>query len=337
MKLVWIALLPINLLFTLMVTLKNWFYNKGLVRIRRLKKPVISIGNLSMGGTGKSPLTSEITRMLSKMGYKVAILSRGYGRRSKNRTMEVLPDTCWMDSGDEPLMIARQNPKARVFVGPTRYKAAALSRTFNPDIFLIDDGFQHRQLFRDVDIVLIDATQPIPPHFLALPFREGLISIKRASLVIITRCPEPEAAQNLIQQIKLFAPETPICFSHFKAGPIQPILQSHLASEQKVVAYSGIERPEKFFTSLKELGYELPFSLSLGDHQAPSQNHWDQLISKAEFHNTSVILTTEKDAVKVEKLPTPDIMLGFLPLETHWEDTQSIKTFLSQILKQETS
>ncbi|PIE89488.1 MAG: tetraacyldisaccharide 4'-kinase [Acidobacteria bacterium] len=327
-----LILLPLSILYTAVTCLRNWLFDRGFIRVQKLDQPVISIGNLAMGGTGKTPITSECARILSDMGYKVGILSRGYGRKNKTRSLEITPHTHWQDAGDEPLMLARQNPKARVFVGPSRFQAARACTDNQIDVYLIDDGFQHRYLHRDLNMVCIDATQPLPPYRLALPFREGLHSLRRADLVIITRCPQPESASELISKIQRVVPNMPIIFSHFASGNIQPVFEGDRVDRKDVIAYSGIERPQKFFRALDRKGYHVRFSLALPDHGAPNKKQWDLLYEQSQTNRTPLIVTTQKDAVKVERKPDSGIILSFVPLITCWRKPEEIRAFFENTL-----
>ena len=327
--LLWLIISPLDLVFSILVTLKNTLYDRGYLPQNRLSRPVISIGNLSMGGTGKSPMISEFAAQLTSLGKKVVVLSRGYGRVNSDLSLEVMPETPWKKAGDEPLMLARRHLDVKVLVGPSRYEAAKAT-SFIPDVYLVDDGFQHRQLHRDWDIVLIDVTQPPPPRFLFLPFREGISSLKRASLIIITRCPNPEAATPLINRIRKKNPNVPILTSYFETGALQPLKPASNFKTKTVLAYSGIERPEKFFTMLKRLGFHVPFTMKLKDHQEMKPFHWERLLKEARQRNVFSVVTTEKDAVKVENTFNSDIMLSFLPIVTRWHKP----TYFEELIKE---
>jgi len=331
MRLLRIFIYPFNFLFSLVVFLKNFSYERGLLRIQHLDRPVISIGNLSMGGTGKSPITSALADILDKQGYKTAILSRGYGRKHPKQALEVLPDSSWQETGDEPLMLRRRNPETRVFVGPSRYEAA-LSTSYKPDVYLIDDGFQHRQLHRDLDIVLIDCSQALPSQWAYFPFREGLNSLRRASLILLTRCHDQEQTRKILLTLTSKFPDKPILLSNFTTAPAHQYPSMEPIQPGNVIAYSGIERPSKFFNALGESGYISKFTLSLRDHQPLTKKHWKTLLREAGKHGTNTILTTEKDMVKLEHPQKDGMIVGFLPLMVQWHNPDTLVAILKDFM-----
>lgn len=327
-----ILLFPLNVLFSSLVALKNWLYAHHMLKGHRLEQPVISIGNLAMGGTGKTPITADLASILADQGYRVAILSRGYGRLNPKQALKVNADTSWTAGGDEPklhALRADQNGQAiEVCVGPSRWKAAecAMSR---PDIFLIDDGFQHRQLHRDLDIVLIDTSQPFPPCFPFFPFREGLASLNRANLVVLTRCDDPLRVQTFQSSLKRQFPNLPVLKSQFVLiDPVWPFGPPSDPGRKDVLAYSGIERPQKFFDALKSIGFRLRATLSLRDHQPLTKTAMSELESMARDHDVYTVLTTEKDIVKLQNPVDSAIIFGFLPMTTRWEDPTQLKNHL---------
>ncbi len=328
---------PLLKLYDLLVGIRNGLYDRALLKISRLDKPVISIGNLSMGGAGKSPVTSALTDLLCKAGLKVAVLSRGYGRMEPETSRIAKPWGDWRLFGDEPVMIARRNPAARVCVGPTRLAAAQTVADWDPDVFLIDDGFQHRKLHRDLDVVLLDVTQPMPRRVSTHLFREHLPSLRRAHVVLLTRW---DGVQNLspwenaVRRINSDVIIQPVLFRpqavHFLTDA-EPVSCEYLKG-RRVAAWSGIANPDKFFLSLQSLGAELVHSLALKDHEPLSPELRQRFIQESRDQGAELIITTEKDAVKLEKSPNFDIIMAFLSIETDWAGARPLGGKLEKLL-----
>ena len=328
---------PLLRLYDLLVSFRNFLYDIKLLKVHRLDKPVISIGNLAMGGAGKSPITSALTGLLNKSGLKVAVLSRGYGRKEPETSRVTEPWGDWELYGDEPVMMARRHPYAKICVGPNRQTAAREADAWNPDVFLLDDGFQHRKLHRDLDVVLIDITQPMPHRFSLSLFREHLPSLRRAHVVLLTRW---DGVANLTpwkETIARYNPKVPVQPVIFKPGAV--VFLDERESEgpeflkgKKVAAWSGIARPEKFFKTLEGLGAELIHTLSLKDHEPLSLQKRKTFLQQCQLKNAALIITTEKDAVKLEKSPDFGIITAFLSIEADWVGTQPLGGTLEQLI-----
>lgn len=191
------ALVPAALAYGLLQRLRAALYRSGFVASRRLPRPVVSIGNIAAGGTGKTPVTAHIARLLIGQGLSVAVLSRGYGGTLEGRCAVVSDGTSMLmtaeECGDEPYLLASTMPGLIVVIGPDRYQAGCLAlERLNVDIFLLDDGFQHLRLQRDLDILLLDCAKPFGNGW-TLPaglLREPPAAVRRADLIIRTRCPE---------------------------------------------------------------------------------------------------------------------------------------------------
>ncbi len=322
-------LLPLKLLYAWAVRVRNFFFDHGLARVKKLERPVISVGNLAMGGSGKTPICAELATLLAERGQKVAVLSRGYGRDHPKQCLEVKPDGDWRRCGDEPLLIARRVPRARVFVGPDRYAAATLARDWGPDVYLLDDGFQHRQLHRDLDLVLIDVSQP-PPGLLSRGlYREGWSALKRAHAVLLTRCPPQRHAAWFERRIHAAHSGLPIDRLDFSPSALtilpedarQPL---SALKGRKIGAWAGIARPEAFFETLRGLGAEIVVSLPLKDHQPIDEASLNMLSRAALENGADLLVTTEKDAVKLAKNRKFDIVIGYLSIEVRWREKNRI-------------
>ena len=327
-----LAALAPSLVFRMVVWARNRTFDWGLRRISHLERPVFSVGNLAMGGTGKSPVVSSLTAMLTGMGIRVAVLSRGYRRRGRKTSLRVKADTDWRVGGDEPLMIARQNPAAAVFVGPSRAAAASAASGWDPGVFLLDDGFQHRQLHRDLDLVLLDVTQP-PPSLMASFFREGWRALKRADAVVLTRCPPERDVSDWIARIHTAVPGLPIHRVWFEPrglvgldGTRQPLA---FLRGKRVAAYCGIAKPDQFFGSLSALGARLVATHPLADHRAAPAALLAEWASRCHAAgDLDLIVTTAKDAVKLDRASGFGIYIYALSIEAVWEKRDHIAQWL---------
>ncbi len=304
------------------VRLRNALYDGGYLKTRRLPCPVISIGNLTVGGTGKTPVTSFLAGMLGDSGYRVAILSRGYGRRrgrqpllvSDGRSLLVEPD----HSGDEPYLIARQNPSAAVAVGSDRVAAARLlSTTSPPEVVLLDDAYQHRPLRRDIDILLIDGRDPwgngrmIPFG----PLREPRSSVSRADALVITRDVCPPDVEDLLRQ---YNPDAALF--RVRIEPHRFVTTDGSALDCTALkgfaafAFSGIARPDRFEDDLRVLGIRLVGVRRFADHHRYRPRELDAIAREARQRGAEILLTTEKDMIRVTSAPEDGLPLYALAL-----------------------
>ena len=293
-------------------------YEKGLRKdqARRLRKrvklaaPVISIGNLSVGGTGKSPLTIWMCELLLKIGLHPAVLTRGYARGgSSPGLVPSLGNTAELSAlfGDEPVMISERLPSVPVWVGKNRAASgkAALAGG-GVDVLVLDDGFQHLALERDLDIVLLDRRSPFGNVFVlpAGPLREPPSNLRRADVLVITHAGKDFDAGPLRDKLRVLFPGIPVfaCrhtmrgISLTKGGPLFP-LNSLL--DRKTVAFAGIVRPESFFKELGEAGITICDSLSFPDHHRYETGDLLGIFDSASKHGAEIIITTAKDAVRI--------------------------------------
>lgn len=335
MKPLRLFLYPFAWLFAVLVFVRNFLYDKGLAKVERLDRPVVSIGNLSMGGAGKSPITQDLARRLTEAGHAVAVLSRGYGREEAEQARQVHVDDSWRLSGDEPLMIARAVPKAVVCVGPSRFRAAGAA-SVKPDLYLVDDGFQHRALARDLDIVLIDVKQGLPRLFPVGLFRESWSALKRADLVVLTRVDSGSSCETWRRRIEQHHPGIPVLQAAFRPAYLVSPNSERLSLEtlrgKRVAAFCGIAQPSKFFNVLKSLGAELVLTYPLKDHQALDSAHRKKLSELVAAVDSEMVITTAKDAVKLENQVLSDMMIFSLALEVSWDDDARLEEILEGLL-----
>lgn len=265
---------------------------------RRLRVPVISVGNLAVGGRGKTPMVATIARELLAMGERPAILSRGYARTRPQDGVVVVrdPDGIRADldrSGDEPLMLARQLAGASVLVSPDRYLAGCLAeRHLGATIHILDDGFQHLQLERDVDLIIVgrdDVARPV-----TLPsgrLREPLDTLVAADAILTA---------DADVQIDVRGLDIPVFQLRRAFGsPRGLAAAAQAALSGPVAALAGIAFPGRFFEDLKASGYTLARTLAFGDHHPYSRRDVDRIFAAARAAGAGVVLTTEKDYVRL--------------------------------------
>ena len=288
-------LLPLVPLYRFGLTLRELRLRHGLVPPRRLRHPVISIGNLSTGGSGKTPFTIAVTRLLASRGVHVDVLSRGYGRESKS-TLRVLPEGKAVEFGDEPLLIARE-AGVPVYVAPQRFEAGALAEAgANPDqsegrpqVHILDDGFQHRQLARDIDIVLVSRDDLHDRLLPAGNLREPIKALRRAHVIVISR-DQPELEAKLREMGWAGA------IWHIRRQMNVPPVHGG------VVAFCGIARPDQFFAGLRETGMKLAAQIAFRDHHAYTREDIQRVVSAGRREGASALITTEKDRVRLGDL-----------------------------------
>ncbi|MGA2351647.1 MAG: tetraacyldisaccharide 4'-kinase [Terracidiphilus sp.] len=287
-------LLPLVPLYRLALAFREFRLCTGLKPVRRLRLPVISIGNLSTGGAGKTPLTVALANGLSARGFYVDVLSRGYGRQS-TLAARVDPNGRAEEFGDEPLLIARE-AGVPVYVAPQRYDAGlmaeqALSASTNLAVHLLDDGFQHRQLARDVDILLLNLQDwqdtPLPAGNL----RESLTAIRRASVIAI-----PANEPELVEELNAWGWQGPVW--RLRRNMEVPAVAGPVA------AFCGIARPEQFFGGLEAAGLTVAFRRIFSDHHQYNVADINSLGSAARAAGATAFITTEKDLLRLGKLAT---------------------------------
>ncbi|TCK71777.1 tetraacyldisaccharide 4'-kinase [Acidipila rosea] len=269
------------------VDLKNMAYDSGRFQAKRLAWPVVSIGNLSVGGAGKTPLVIALAALLQARGIAVDVLSRGYGRHSKE-TERVDPAGDAERYGDEPLLIARR-AETPVFVGTDRYETGLLAEAgaSAPRVHLLDDGFQHRKLARDADIVLLHRSDFRSSLLPAGRLREPVYALRRASFVVV-RSEDDE----VLEQLRWRSVHAPVWC-------IRRELEAPRGIGGGVIAFAGIARPQEFFAGLEAGGLKLAKAIAYRDHQPWTAKKMAELVSVASGSGAEAFVTTEKDAVRL--------------------------------------
>jgi len=343
-----LLLLPVSWFYGFIVCLRNFLYDKQWLKAYRIDPsgrpvsgpasrtvPVISVGNLTVGGTGKTPLViwlcNQITQnspqdarrkascgLWQKFKTKncgCAILTRGY-RATQNYT-------------DEPAILAKACPHAKVVVNPDRVAAAAEAVTgFAAKVLVADDAFQHRRLARDLDILTIDATCPFG-YDKMLPaglLREPLAALARAHAVVITRCDQVEhpVVSKLVQKLKAVNPNLTIATSVHSPVHVESTdnckIEIPQLTRKRVFAFCGIGNPDAFLATVKKLGLDCPDYMTFNDHHRYTRQCLNNIYRKAENCGANLLLTTEKDFTKLAGLldkqtSEPPLPLAYLAVE----------------------
>jgi len=307
-----LLLRPASWVYASVIILRNMLYSSGSLKTHPVDAPVVSVGNITAGGTGKTPLVIWLCSLLQKKGLACAILTRGY-KLKKNKL------------SDEPAILTTSCPDAKVIVNPDRVAGAteAVGR-FAAKVLVIDDGFQHRRLERDLDIVTIDAMCPFG-YDKTLPaglLREPVTALKRAHAAVITRCDlvaESQLSQieNRLQTINpdiiiARAIHTPVCAKTL--GP-QEIPLDELA-DKKVFAFCGIGNPDAFLQTIRNLGVNLVGYRIYNDHHDYTSQCLTDICEEARYLGVDLILTTQKDWTKTAlPVPTKDMLLAQLIIQ----------------------
>jgi len=305
---------PLSSLFGLGVRVRNALYDRSLARAQRLSGPVVSIGNLSVGGSGKTPFVLLLGELLQVRGLKFDILSRGYGRTTRGVAL-VDPAGSPRDFGDEPLLIARRL-NVPVIIGESRYAAGVLAeQKFGPQLHLLDDGFQHRSLARDFDIVLVT---PEDVRDRLLPggrLREPLTSLRRADAVVLASGASPEAFpldQKLVWRARRGIVPIDI--------PVRPVV------------FCGIARPKNFVAQLRTAGIEPAAEAVYRDHHAYTDQDIRDLLDLRQRSEANGFVTTEKDAVNLGVYLAALSPLAVVPVKMELTDAaNAVDTMLARI------
>ena len=303
---------PLSALFGTAVALRNVLYDRGILRSRKLSRPVLSVGNISVGGSGKTPFVIALGRLLQERRVEFTVLSRGYGRQSKEIAI-VDPSGSPLEFGDEPLLMAR-SLNAPVIVGADRYRAGLLAEIKFPQtrLHLLDDGFQHRRLHRDFDIVLLS---PGDLQDVLLPvgrLREPVDSLRRAHALV--NAPADLAA-------------TP---SQLRWQAARKIF--NVPAHQRAVAFCGLGRPQQFFTSLQAAGVELAATMIFPDHHRYGEKDVARLLQLKTSSGAEIFVTTQKDEMNLGALAKALSPLQVAALKMEVQNPEAVIDFLCSAL-----
>lgn len=310
------VLAPLGSLYGLAMKVRRRLYRTGRFRVHQLGVPVISVGNLTTGGTGKTPLVEWIARELAARGQRVCILTRGYGRRGPNERV-IVSDGAKISAeaaraGDEPLLLAeRLKGLAAIISDADRVTAASWAiQNLHSDVLVLDDGFQHLRVARDLNILTIDATNPWGNGKLlpAGALRESPAELARADCIVITRADDSNRTAELRRAIAKQTGGRPIFCSRMtmiglreiQTGP--PPISAEKVAGSAIAAFCGVGNPESFFSLLRREGYDLVHTRIFRDHHWYTQDDVDRITREAVAHGAQVLLTTAKDEVKLRAL-----------------------------------
>ncbi len=320
-----------SFLYGIAQRLRHASYNLGILKKKSLPGMVVSVGNLTAGGTGKTPAVAALAKWALSQKIKVCIISRGYGGQYRSPVLvvsdgrQILSDSRL--AGDEPILLAEKVPGSPVVLSRKRYLAGKYARErFGSELFIIDDGFQHMQLERDLNLVLMDGDQPFGNgHLLPRgPLREPLDQLARADVFILTRF-RKDGANGTTAFLKDNYPDIPVfCADHVPDRVVFPRLEQvdspRVLNEKRVVAFAGIGNPQSFRDTLVSLGAKLVAFRGFKDHYAYQKEDIDRLLRLKTREAAQYIVTTEKDWARMGRI-WPDgseiavlcIQFSFLP------------------------
>lgn len=356
-----LAFAPLSLAYGAVVRARLALYGAGVLKSQRVGAPVISVGNITAGGTGKTPLVEWLARAAALEGRRVCILTRGYGRAQADRRVVVSDGIRVLaearEGGDEPRMLAEALTGSSVAVvsDADRIAAALWARQhLGSDAFILDDGFQHLRIARHLDIVTLDALAPWGGGHL-LPrgrLREPLRQLARADLIVITRADLSADIETLRAEARrLGGGRAQVLTSRLRTDALRPLRPEPLHSgdetfervsseqfnqEQAFAAFCAIGNPEAFFTQLRRDGRKLTYTRAFPDHHPYTQSEVERVCDEALRHDARALLTTAKDAVKLRSF---DFKLPCYVVEAslEFEDEESLRALLRAALSGEAS
>ncbi|MBN8704754.1 MAG: tetraacyldisaccharide 4'-kinase [Bacteroidetes bacterium] len=346
---VWkILFLPLTFLYGFLSFTKNLLFDSGILKPKKVSVPVISIGNLTAGGTGKTPITAFIAQLLIDEGKQVGIVSRGYGRQTKGTVWVCREGKLLVSSdegGDEPVELALWVPGLSIVVSESRFDAATeLLRLVKVDVILVDDGFQHRQFHRDIDILVQDLQSWISNRF-QLPsgrFRESWKHAKSADALIWTK------GSTILKEKaeKLGTGYLPLNTFLAERKKVQPVFQGtqnrYDFAGKKAVAFCGIGLPDIFFSDAESVGLALVSRKSFPDHHVYSDSDLSGLSRELTESAADFFLTTLKDSCRLNATPAGKAFresnrVAVLPYELVPAETEKFRSWLLASLKKSTS
>jgi tetraacyldisaccharide 4'-kinase len=313
---------PLTGLYGAGIALRNKLFDRGVLPTMRLEQPVVSVGNLSAGGTGKTPFVIALGELLKERGIPFDVLSRGYGRKTRG-VLVVDVDGSASDFGDEPLLIARKLA-VPVIVGESRYEAGRVAeRKFQTQLHLLDDGFQHRSLARDFDIVLMASGDFEDRLLPSGRLREPILSLERADAIVLPQdlavehsCPREKPVWRMTREIYiaggvLTSPVLtgPVLTSSFRDGPASAVPNVPPQSTgfspavpPSPVAFCGLARPDQFFAQVRAVGVAPAAEVIFRDHHTYDKTDIQRLLTMRRKLGAGGFLTTEKDTINLGPL-----------------------------------
>ena len=314
-KLLCSLLTPASIVYSSIAEVRNFLYKAKIIKTYMPDVLTISVGNLTTGGTGKTPITAAIANHLTAKGYKVAILSRGYGSKLNSKEINVISDgtNIFYEAqigGDEPVWLAQNCPKCVVLTSSNRVQIAKYAQKIGCTALILDDGFQHQKLGRNINIAVVDIDKQFGNKAVLPcgPLRESYKNIKRADKIIIVNKniqKNEEKIQQFSTWLKNLNQNADISICNAKVDKIYEIHSNKIfenSTEQKALAFSAIGQPEQFYNLLKQTGINIAQTISFADHHCYCEKDIEKLFEEAKNMNTEILITTEKDAVKINPL-----------------------------------
>jgi tetraacyldisaccharide 4'-kinase len=308
------------------VRARNRLFDLGVLRQEKVGCPVVSVGNLTVGGTGKTPMVILLAGMLRDRGMRPAVLSRGYGGKSASDVLVVSDGRQILagpeDAGDEPVLIARSLKGIPVLAGAKRALTGRYAReNFGVDVIVLDDGFQHRWIHRDLDIVLLDSRHPLGNGLLLPrgPLREPLAALERAGVVVFTRS-QDGAGPLMDKEISGMLSGRPVLRTRIRptklVGADDMELPLSFLAGKRVFAFAGIARPDSFRQTVEGLGGVMAGFRDFRDHHRYTVEDWGRIEHDAGLARADIVLATEKDLVKFQGIAQALSRIHGLAIET---------------------
>lgn len=301
---------PLSYLYSQIIGVRNSLYDRKVLSVYTAPVPIISIGNLTVGGTGKTPITDFCIKAFIQAGKKVAVISRSYKAEASSPSLvDVSHPFAARYYGDEPVLLAQLNPKVSVFVGPTKWLTARYAVSEDRfDVLIVDDGFQHRKLHRDLNILILDATESLE-NYEVLPegrARESWISIERADLIIVSK--SNLSNEEDLSLLKQRLPENKeVLFFDYEIDQCMnvknnEIIKSSDLTGKKIFTVSAIARPDVFEKMMSDFGQISSQSMQFADHHQYTTQDVKAIEQAFKNSKADYLVTTEKDAVKLQDL-----------------------------------
>lgn len=333
------SLIPLAGLYGAGTRLREHAFHKGWIQSRRLSRPVVSVGNLTVGGSGKTPLVAEIAQILIRRGYKPAILTRGYGRERGPDLIVLEPNPARSPDrravGDEPALLARALPQVPILICGNRHRAGLIGeQRFGVDVHILDDGFQHFALNRDVDLVAIDVTQDLA-HEALLPagrLREPVSALTRADMIVLTRV-EIQDTVAMEKQVIRINSKAPLfrCTTRLRGlvgldGQRKAEIDEYHG--KPICAFCAIGNPSAFFSDLRRWGFNPTAEVAFPDHHAYSAEDIDRLNHTANKKGATAFVTTQKDVMNLPPHPQFELPALACAIQAEISDIEKFEQLL---------
>jgi len=345
LRILGIFLSPLVAIYTGIVFLRNKFYDWGWRKPCTVSAPVISIGNIQVGGTGKTPLVEFMAGKISEMGLPVAVLTRGYRRKSGQNLIVEVKEIAGLSPqviGDEPFLLKQNIPGIILGVGKNRCQSARKILSRHPQIvFLLDDGFQHRRMPRNLDIVLIDVSRwsSLPLLFPLTEFRDTKSSLKRADLIVLTRMNmKPDRTYRLKERLEKIY-RVPVIEAEIVPQSVVFLAESgelplSIIRRKRIAAFCGLAHPDQFFRMIEELGGEICWRKSFPDHHHYRSKDVELIGFQAKGKGADLVITTQKDAVKIRGLEGDvEIQFCYLKIGIRVSDSNVFNSLLENAIR----